>query len=158
MMNLPASYAITRRSGFTLTETIVALGLFVFAITALMGVIPFGMNQVQAASNESRAMAEMESIRDDVGLAISSKMATSLRYKIKIPATASTTPVDYKLSEDGEIAAANETALFRVVGTVRGASAAPAEPIYLHLRATWPAKAPAGKESGSVELISAFQP
>jgi hypothetical protein len=140
-----------------LTEVVVALGLFVFAITALMGVIPAGMDQVQTASNESRAMAEMESIRDDVGLAIVSKMASSLRYGIKPPAAGSTTAVDYKISEDGEVVTGNGTALYRIIGTVRGSAANSVDPVYLHLRATWPAKAPAGKESGSVELISAFK-
>jgi uncharacterized protein (TIGR02598 family) len=144
-------------SGFTLTEVVVALGLFVFAITALMGVIPSGMDQVQTASNESRAMAEMESIRDDVALAITSGMASSLRYEIKTPAAGSTTAVDYKISEDGEVVTGNGAALYRVIGTVRAPAANSADPFHLHLRATWPAKAPAGKESGSVELISAFK-
>jgi uncharacterized protein (TIGR02598 family) len=143
-------------SGFTLTEVIVALGLFVFAITALMGVIPFGMNQVQDASNESRAMAEMEGIRDDVALAISHRMETSLRYGITPPAAAATTPLDYNFSENGGIVTGNEPALFRVTGTIRNPGAP--DPVHIHLRATWPAKAPAGRETGSVELISAFQP
>jgi Tfp pilus assembly protein PilV len=146
-----------RASGFTLTEVIVALGLFVFAITGLMGVIPAGMSQVQTASNESRALAEMESIRDDVRLAIGSRMKSSLRYRITPPAAATTVPVDYKLSEDGEIVTGNGPALYRVIGTIRAPAAASADPVYLHLRATWPAKAPAGKEAGSVELISAFK-
>ncbi len=143
--------------GFTLTEVVVALGLFVFAITALMGVIPAGMDQVQTASNESRAMAEMESIRDDVGLAIASKMASSLRYGLKPPAAGATTAVDFKISDDGEAVTGNGTALYRIIGTVRGPAASSVDPVYLHLRATWPAKAPAGKESGAVELISAFK-
>ena len=147
----------TQASGFTLTEVIVALGLFVFAITGLMGVIPFGMSQVQTASNESRALAEMESIRDDVGLAIASKMKSSLRYGIKPPAAATTISVDYKLSENGEIVTGGEAALYRIIGTIRAPAATSADPVYLHLRATWPAKAPAGKEVGSVEIISAFK-
>jgi type II secretory pathway pseudopilin PulG len=146
-----------RASGFTLTEVIVALGLFVFAITGLMGVIPAGMSQVQTASNESRALAEMESIRDDVRLAIGSRMKSSLRYRITPPAAATTVPVDYQISEDGEVVTGNGPALYRVIGTIRAPAAGSADPVYLHLRATWPAKAPAGKESGSVELISAFK-
>jgi len=157
MMEHSTTAVRAHASGFTLTEVIVALGLFVFAITALMGVIPAGMNQVQTASNESRAMAEMESIRDDVGLAITSKMKSSLRYGIKPPAVAATTTVDYKLSEDGEIVTGNGAALYRVIGTIRAPAATSADPVYIHLRATWPAKAPAGKEAGSVELISAFK-
>lgn len=147
-----------RAPAFTLTEVVVALGLFVFAITALMGVIPAGMDQIQTASNESRAMAEMESIRDDIGLAITSRMERSLRYEIRPPSAGSTLPLDYKLSEDGEVVIGNGAALYRIIGTIRAPATSATDPIHLHLRATWPANAPAGKESGSVELISAFNP
>ena len=153
----PSATPVRTHAGFTLVEVITALGLFVFAITALMGVIPAGMTQVQTTSNESRAMAEMESIRDDVGLAIAAKMERSLRYGIKPPAAATTTAVDYKISEDGEIVTGNGAAIYRMIGTIRAPAAGSADPVYLHLRTTWPAKAPAGKESGSVELISAFK-
>lgn len=156
-MRNPAPSVRPRASGFTLTEVIVALGLFVFAITGLMGVIPAGMTQVQTASNESRALAELESIRDDVRLAIGSRMKSSLRYQITPPAAAATLPVDYTISEDGEIVTGNGPALYRVIGTIRAPAAGSADPVYLHLRATWPAKAPAGKEAGSVELIAAFK-
>ena len=47
---------MARRQGFTLIEMVVviaALGIFAFAITVLMGVIPVGMKQVQTTSNES---------------------------------------------------------------------------------------------------------
>lgn len=142
---------------FTLTEVIVALGVFVFAITALMGVIPFGMNQVRTASNESRAMAEMESIRDDVSLAVNAGMEKSSRYGISPPAAGAVAPVDYRISENGEVLSGNGKALFRITGTIRRPGASQSEPGYLHLRATWPAAAPAGKEDGAVELVAAFK-
>ncbi len=142
--------------GFTLLEVVIALGIFVFAITAIMGVIPGGMEQVQAASNENRAMAEMEAMRDDVGLAISSGMAKSLRYGITPPTVSKPFVVDYKISEDGAIAPANGNALYRIAGNIRRDS--DTAPYYLSLRATWPAKAPAGREAGAVELFTAFQP
>lgn len=150
---------ISRRAsgGFTLTEVVVALGLFVFAITALMGMLPFGMNQVQASSNESIAMAQMESIRDDVALTLATKMPTSLRYGIR-PAANGNTAVDLLVAENGEVVTGGGTAAFRVVGTLRAPADPANDPVYLHLRATWPPRAPAGRESGSVELITAFRP
>lgn len=136
----------------------VALGLFVFAITSLMGVLPFGMNQIQNASNESRAMGMMEGMRDDLSLAISSGMTKSLQYGIQPPAGSSTVSIDYSLSENGEVVPTGGNALFRIKGTLLGAASSGTEPVYLHLRATWPAKAKAGKEAGSIELVSAFRP
>ena len=150
------SQSTTRSRGFTLVEVTVALALFVVAITAVIGIIPFGMDQVRAASNASRAMAEMEGMRDDVGLALSSGMAKSLRYGITPPAVAATTPVDYFISEDGNIAPANGDAMFRIIGNIRRETAT--TPVYISLRATWPAKAPSGRESGAVDLFTAFPP
>ncbi|OYV06750.1 MAG: hypothetical protein CFE26_04650, partial [Verrucomicrobiales bacterium VVV1] len=82
--------------GFTLVEMLVALGLFVFAITVLMGVLPFGMGQVQTASNEGSAMASMEGLRDDVKLALKERMTTSPRYKLALPAAGGTTQIELR--------------------------------------------------------------
>ncbi len=153
-MRSAQSHFATSSRGFTLVEVVIALALFAVAVTSVIGFIPFGMDQVKAASNASRAMTEMEGIRDDVGLAISSGMAKSLRYGITPPAAPATVVVDYKIAEDGSIAPANGDALFHITGNIRRDS--PTTPVYLSLRATWPVKAPAGRESGAVELFTAF--
>jgi type II secretory pathway pseudopilin PulG len=147
-----------RHHGFTLTEVVVALGVFIFAITAIMGIIPFGMNQVRTASNESAAMSDMESIRDDISLALASHMPTSLRYGLKIPAVAADTSIDLLLGENGA-PAGNGPAVFRILGKLGRPAANPADPMHLHLRASWPPRrAAAGRETGAVELVAAFAP
>jgi len=145
-------------SGFTLTEVIIALGLFIFAITALMGVIPYGMNQVQTASNESRSLAVLEAVRDDIKLGLNAKMSKTLLYEIQLPTGSSDLEISQKISESGEVVKGNKAALFSIKGTLRRPSTSSPDPIYLNLRATWPANAPAGKETGSVDLIAAFKP
>lgn len=144
--------------GFTLVEVIVALGLFVFAVTALMGVLPFGMKQVQTTSNESFAMSTMESIRDDISLALSSKAASSIRYGINPPAAGAataTTPITLRINENGENVATGVQAVLNITGTLNRPATGP---IHLNLRSVWPANAPAGREAGSTELVTAFQP
>jgi len=157
-MTHPHSHSTARASGFTLIEVIVALGVFVVAITVLMGAIPYGMRQVQTATNESLAMTTMEAIRDDLALALAAKMTTSLRYGLTPSGTGVTTPVDFKIKDNGELATANEAARFRVLGTLQRPTPANPGPLQLHLRATWPAKAPAGRETGALDLVAAFQP
>lgn len=157
MKNL-RSHPLTRPSGFSLVEVIVALGIFAIAITALMGVIPFGMKQVQTAANESFSMTTMEGIRDDLAVALAAKMIQSPRYGLKPPAAGSSTPVDFKIQDNGELAAADEAARVRIVGSLLSPSPDTPGPLQLHLRAVWPAKAPAGRESGALELVAAFQP
>ncbi len=142
-----------RAAGFTLVEVLVALGIFVFAITAMMGVIPAGMKRMQAASNEGSAMTEMEAIRDDLALAAAANMAKSARFGVALPAEGAITKIDLQIGEDGAIAA--ETGIYKIAGS----AIHPADgPVHLHLRATWPAKAPPGRETGSVELVAAIQP
>lgn len=146
------------QSGFTLLEVVVALGIFVFAVTTLMGVMPFGMTQVQSAANESRSLGVMESIRDDISLALEAGMAKTLRYKIDIPATGGDRALDLNISDDGEIASSGGIVPFKIVGNLRRAAENSGEADFLHLRASWPPKAPAGREDGSTELIAAFKP
>ena len=157
-MKTPPPTSWPRASGFTLVEVIVALGIFVFAIIALMGVMPFGMKQVQTTSNESLAMTAMEGIRDDLALALTAQMTKSLRYGLTPPSAGVTTPLDYKIKENGEPATTQESAVFRIIGTFRRPPTSSPGPLRLHMRATWPANAPAGRESGVIELVAAFQP
>jgi type II secretory pathway pseudopilin PulG len=145
-------------SGFTLTEVIIALGLFIFAITALMGVIPYGMNQVQTASNESRSLAALEAMRDDIKLGLKLQSNETLIYEIGLPNGSNNVTIDQRISETGARATASQAALFRVQGSLTRPAAASADPIHLNLRATWPANAPIGKETGSVDLVAAFKP
>lgn len=157
-MENPHPISPSRSPGFTLVEVIIALSIFVFAVTVLMGAIPVGMKQVQASSNESLSITSMESIRDDLSLALASKMTTSLRYGLTPPDAGTTTPVDFKIMENGEPATASETGVFHVLGSLRRPAAASPGPVQLYLRATWPANAPAGRETGALELVAAFPP
>ena len=157
-MTHPPTHSMVRASGFTLVEVIAALGIFAFAITVLMGVIPVGMQQVQTTSNENFSMTVMEGIRDDLTLSLTAKMPQSPRYGLTSPGGGATTPVDFRIKDNGEVAAAHEPAVCRVMGTLRCPPSATPGPPRLHLRATWPANAPAGRETGALELVAAFQP
>ncbi len=141
--------------GFTLVEMLVALGLFVFAITVLMGVLPFGMQQVQTASNENEALAAMESLRDDAKPALKEKLPTSPIHKLALPAAGGTTQIDLRSLDNGKLSSNGENARFRIVGTLRRPTSG-SEPSFLQLRASWPANAPAGRERGSIDLVSAI--
>lgn len=157
-MKRPPPTTCPSASGFTLVEVIIALGVFVVAITVLMGVIPAAMKQVQTTSIESFSMTVMEDIRDDLALALATRMKKSLRYGLTLPSAGATTPLDCKIKENGELATTQESAVFHIIGTFRRPTTASPGPLQLHMRATWPATAPAGRESGAIELVGAFQP
>jgi len=152
---IASARSLNRQQGFTLTEVMVALGLFVFALTTLMTVIPFGMDQVRNASNESRGIGFLEAIREDAGLTLSAGGSTTPRFEIPVPTDGNPADIHFLLGEDGE-RVTGRNATFRVRGTFRTPTSGTRGPAKLHLRASWPANAPPGRESGSVELIAAF--
>lgn len=50
------------RPGFSLVETVIALGIFVFCIVGIVGLIPVGLNAVRSVSNENNAIHIASSI------------------------------------------------------------------------------------------------
>jgi len=55
--NLP----IARNGGFSLTETVIALGIFSFCILGVLAMIPVGMNSARSVVNESTVINLAES-------------------------------------------------------------------------------------------------
>lgn len=151
------TYRKSSVGGFTLVEMLVALGLFVFAITVLMGVLPFGMQQVQTAANENEALAAMESLRDDAKLALREKLPTSPIHQLTLPPAGGLMQIDLRSLDNGRLSSSGDNARFRIVGTLRR-PASGGEPCFLQLRASWPANAPPGRERGSIDLVAALAP
>ena len=58
-----------RQQGFSLVEAIIAIGVLTVAMTAMLGVLPGGMNQARQASGQGRALAWLETIAADLRLA-----------------------------------------------------------------------------------------
>jgi uncharacterized protein (TIGR02598 family) len=59
---IPALHSGTRR-GFSLVETVIALGIFVFCIVGIVGLMPVGLNAVRGVSNENNAIHIASSIQ-----------------------------------------------------------------------------------------------
>ena len=50
------------KSGFSLVEVVIAMGIFSFCIVAIVGLLPVGMNSVRSVSNENNAIHIASSI------------------------------------------------------------------------------------------------
>jgi len=48
--------------GFSLVETVLALGIFAFCIVAIMGLMPVGLSAARSVANEERSVSIAESI------------------------------------------------------------------------------------------------
>lgn len=49
-------------TAFSLVETVIALGIFAFCITVIMGLMPIGLNSARSVANEGNAVNIAESI------------------------------------------------------------------------------------------------
>ncbi len=143
-------------AGFTLTEIMVAIGVISVAFAAILPVIPAGMKNVSTASENARALYVLEAVRADIVTGLQSGESVSTRYAI--PLDGSAAEKEIRISETGSPAAPGEDARFRVVSILSKGAAGVIHPIQWHLRATWPAAAPAGKEEGSAEITGARAP
>jgi uncharacterized protein (TIGR02598 family) len=52
----------TRPQGFSLVETVIALGIFAFCIVVIMGLMPIGLQSARSVANEGNAVNIAESI------------------------------------------------------------------------------------------------
>ena len=53
----------TSQAGFSLIEVVIALGIFVFCIIGIVGLMPVGLNAVRSVSNENNAIHIASSIQ-----------------------------------------------------------------------------------------------
>jgi len=137
---------------FTLTEVMLAIAVLGVALAAIMPALPVGMRNVSNTTESSRAMDLLEAIRTDIVIGLQSDQALSPRYAIPLESEA---PVFLEVTGTGSPAAAGSRARYRIRVAFTPAAPDSLQPHFWHLRATWPAAAPAGKELGSVELTAA---
>lgn len=152
-----------KKQGFSLVEVVLALGLFTFALVAILGLLPAGLRSYQVSAQESRALALLEQIAEDIRLADASGI--SPLYNITVPlasATSSSSFHNLYFDSSWKKTTDAESAMYRVSFWFEPPAAQPGGDVYgaqrVTLRAAWPAASPAGKESGGMDLITAFVP
>lgn len=155
-----------RRIGnaFSLVEVVLALGLFTFALVAILGLFPTGLRSYQTSAQENRALALLEQIAADIRLTDASS-GTSPLYGIDVPletATSGSSLHDLYFDANWQKTTSPGNALYRVSLWFEPPAAQPSGDAHgaqrICLRAVWPAAAPAGKEAAGVDLVTAFVP
>src|SRR5437870_544450 len=71
-MRLVRLRSVHRPNGFSLVEVVLAVGVIAFAIVAILGVVPVGLNTSHSAQDETRAAQ----IAQDILTSISSQAQT----------------------------------------------------------------------------------
>jgi type II secretory pathway pseudopilin PulG len=141
--------------GFSLVEVTIALGIVVFALVAILGVIPIGLNSV---SHSARIVQADVMARDLV-----STLRTRPDYKALMPeyplpdltASGLTFPLatNVLISANGLVMTDANAAAFAADYTITR-DAASDRLLYVHLRLAWPPQAPASARQ-STEITSA---
>jgi type II secretory pathway pseudopilin PulG len=149
---------------FSLVEVTLALGIAAFALLAIFGLLPVGLNSNQASIEQTAAASMARAIVADLRTTTPTSSA-SASYNIAIPPPAPPpiTPQQLLLREDGSLdittpRGANSRYLGYVTFTV------PAQPkgaTMVRLLITWPAAAdlvhnPPTNYSGSYEIVTAL--
>ncbi|EDY20612.1 hypothetical protein CfE428DRAFT_1809 [Chthoniobacter flavus Ellin428] len=161
-----------RHSGFSLVEVALALGIAVFALVAIIGLIPVGLNSNQASSEQTVAAGLAAGLVADLRttpVVVPAAEENSPRYQVPLPLSGSVTHSLF-LKEDGSVAGGIDAnadpsldpryrvTLFITAPTDTTQKTATTVRILI----TWPAMAdPKGavapaKYSGSYEVITAL--
>jgi len=99
------------RSGFSLVEVTLALGVAAFCLIAVFGLLPVGLNSNQTSINQTAAASLARGIISDLRATTRTTPASSQKspqYKITVPSTGSTTSTIF-LKQDTTAAGAENT-------------------------------------------------
>jgi len=143
---------------------VLALGLFTFALVAILGLFPTGLRSYQISAQENRALALLEQIAADLRFKDASSGISPL-YGIEVPfesATSGSSLHNLYFDANWQQTTIPGEALYRVSLWFEPPAAQPGGDAHgaqrICLRAVWPAAAPAGREAAGVELVTAFVP
>ena len=164
------------RLGFSLVEVTLALGMVVFCLVTIMGLLALGITSAHAAAVQTSAAniltavaADLESTPDPLPKGASAQ--TSPLYGITLPKAANVTPTitsplpaptaTIYIGEDGQVVTSANSAYYRLsVWTTASNTGTGAAPIrqetLVRLLISWPALAPYAAPQGSLDNVIAL--
>ena len=142
--------------GFSLVEVTLALGVAGFALIAVLGLLPIGLQTNRTATEHTAAPKILSAVAADLR-GTPATGATSARFSIEIPATSSSSSSTIYFTEDGT----HSTSLasgsrYRVVVSFAPNSAGQRAATFAHVKITWPAAADPSNAEGRVENFVAL--
>jgi Tfp pilus assembly protein PilV len=150
----------TRRSsisGFSLVEVTLALGVVVFCLVSVFGLLAVGVSSTTASIDQTAATNILTSIAADLESTAKAGQ-TSPVFGITLPlanaATAQVSPAIY-IGEDGQKAATAATARYQLNVWTTGSTATRQESL-VRLVISWPPQAPYANAQGYVETVIAL--
>jgi Tfp pilus assembly protein PilV len=159
------------QAGFSLVEVTLALGVVVFCLVTIMGLLAVGINTTHVSTAQTAAVNILTAVASDVEatpnitpsysttVVKGAKAETSLIYGIALPAggtgTIATTPQKIYIGENGQVVASASLALYQLNVWVNTSSTTQQE-TFVRLLITWPAPLAYTSAQSYVENIIAI--
>jgi uncharacterized protein (TIGR02598 family) len=136
------------RSGFSLVEVTLALGIAAFCMVAVLGLMPVGVQTNRNATSETAATNILAAVVADLR-ATPVTSSTSTQYGV----TFGTNPAPLYFDGAGQFSTSlNANSRYQLNVTWNGSSGLR----YADVKVTWPAAATAANANGSAEMFAAF--
>jgi len=154
-------------SGFSLVEVTLALGVVVFCLVTILGLLAVGINSTRVSTVQTSATNILTAVAADLQATPysvppstkDSAVETSPVYGITLPktgASTSTTPKTFYINEDGTLSTTGATgALYRLSVWTTGSSSTNQETL-VRLLLTWPPSVAYTTPQGYLESVVAL--
>jgi uncharacterized protein (TIGR02598 family) len=152
------------RSGFTMTEIVMALGIAAFCLIGIFGLLSVGLQSSQSSSEQTAVAQVMTAIVADLQSTRPLTTATSVVFKVQLPVAGSNQSPQYLFfAQDGSISANKSDARYLATVEVTPPAANQKTATAVRILLTWPAGADASitqgwptHYTGCVETFSAL--
>lgn len=162
---LPSSVLRPGRRGFSLFEVVLALGVISFAIVAILGVLPTGLQTNKSSQDETRATQIAQTVLSSVASQAPTQF-NNVRVQldddstVTFNLTSSDPPPAFFADNNGRIMTAGVGATYKITVTLNSSPTGfdPGSGNQVSVRVSWPANAPTGAQTSRdyVRIISKF--
>jgi uncharacterized protein (TIGR02598 family) len=144
------------RSGFSLVEVTLALGVAAFCLLAVFGLLPIGLKTQQTAIEQTAATRIVSAAASDLRNTARTATASSL-FAIPIPANTATSLSTLYFDTEGRYSPAiTANSRHRLTITFSPNSTGGRGATFVHLLVSWPATATTGNAAGVAETFLAL--
>jgi|GEM_PF-986333 Tfp pilus assembly protein PilV len=138
----------SRRSGFSLIEVALAVGLIGFCLVALLGLLQVGLQQERASIDQTQATHVLDAVKDSLRGRLrlpEGEAPVEDRFGLQIPASPGAAPVTqiFVVNESGEPVSVDEPNAYVVRCEVRASNGAEGvfKPWHARITVAWPGAA-----------------
>lgn len=146
-------------SAFSLIEVALALGVSAFCLTALLALLPLGLQNSQTASEQTTANGLLSAVAGDLRAAPAADGAVSTQFRIPLPSNPvkDSTPIQLYLNSAGQVVKSGAPgSRYRLTVTFLPNGGNEKTATLANLELSWPAMADAANASGRTSAFLAL--